>query len=53
MDMTGRFMDAREALCAGLVSRVVPQGELLGAARELAGQILSRGRSPSGLPSSR
>lgn len=51
--MTGRFMDAREALCAGLVSRVVPQGELLGAARELAGQILSRGRSPSGLPSSR
>jgi enoyl-CoA hydratase/carnithine racemase len=41
--MTGRFMDAREALCAGLVSQVVPQSELLDAARELAGQILSRG----------
>ncbi|BBL79769.1 3-hydroxybutyryl-CoA dehydratase [Rubrobacter xylanophilus] len=41
--MTGRLMDAREALSAGLVSRVVPQEELLSAAGELAAQILSRG----------
>ncbi len=36
---TGRVFPAREALEAGLVSRVLPPDELLPAARELAGEI--------------
>jgi enoyl-CoA hydratase/carnithine racemase len=37
--MTGRILSAREALEAGLVSRVLPDGELLPAARALAAEI--------------
>jgi enoyl-CoA hydratase/carnithine racemase len=39
MAFTGDALDAREALACGLVSRVVPDAELLPAARELAGRI--------------
>ena len=37
--MTGRILDAREALEFGLVSRVVPDAELVPAARTLAAEI--------------
>jgi enoyl-CoA hydratase len=43
MILTGRPVDAEEALNIGLVSRVVPQEGLMNAAREIAGQILSKG----------
>jgi enoyl-CoA hydratase/carnithine racemase len=36
---TGRIIDAQEALECGLVSRVVPDSELMDAARELASEI--------------
>ena len=39
MAFTGEIIDAREALACGLVSRVVPDGELLGAVRGLAERI--------------
>ncbi|MCG2841858.1 crotonase/enoyl-CoA hydratase family protein [Sandaracinobacter sp. RS1-74] len=39
MTLTGDSIDARQALEYGLVSSVVPAGELLGAAREIAGRI--------------
>lgn len=39
MAFTGETIDAEEALRIGLVSRVVPNGELLEAARNLAGRI--------------
>jgi enoyl-CoA hydratase/carnithine racemase len=39
MAFTGEMIDAREALARGLVSRVVPDGELLAAARALADRI--------------
>ena len=39
MAFTGELIDAGEALACGLVSRVVPDGELLGAARALAAKI--------------
>ncbi|MBV9783475.1 MAG: crotonase/enoyl-CoA hydratase family protein [Acidisphaera sp.] len=39
MAFTGDMLDAREALSCGLVSRVVPDGELLAAARALASRI--------------
>ena len=39
MSFTGEAIDAREALACGLVSRVVPAGELLDAARDLARRI--------------
>ncbi|MBV8870476.1 MAG: crotonase/enoyl-CoA hydratase family protein [Acetobacteraceae bacterium] len=39
MAFTGEMIGAREALACGLVSRVVPDGELLGAARGLAERI--------------
>jgi len=37
--LTGDMIDAAEALSVGLVSRVVPDGELLAAARAIAGRI--------------
>ena len=39
MVLTGRMMDAEEAERAGLVSRVVPAGELLAEALKVAGKI--------------
>ena len=39
MILTGRLVDAQEALAIGLVQRVVPDGTVLGAALELAEQI--------------
>lgn len=39
MSLTGDAIDAEEARACGLVSKVVPHGELLEAARELAGRI--------------
>jgi enoyl-CoA hydratase/carnithine racemase len=39
MAFTGDALSAREALACGLVSRVVPDGELMDAARALAGRI--------------
>jgi enoyl-CoA hydratase/carnithine racemase len=43
MILTGRTIDAEEALGVGLVSKVVSRGELVDAARETAEQILSKG----------
>jgi enoyl-CoA hydratase/carnithine racemase len=37
--LTGRPVDAREALAIGLVDRVVPSGQALAAAQELAGAL--------------
>jgi enoyl-CoA hydratase/carnithine racemase len=39
MALTGDTIDAQEALACGLVSKVVPDGELLNAARALAARI--------------
>ena len=41
--LTGRLLDAREALELGLVNRVTPPGQALAEARELAEQILRGG----------
>ncbi len=41
--LTGRIIDAQEAYRIGLCNRVVPDGEVLDAARELAGSILQHG----------
>src|SRR5215207_1679831 len=43
MILTGRMIDAEEAHGIGLVSRVVPQAQLMDAARETTGAILSKG----------
>ena len=43
MILTGRTLEAGEAHNIGLVTRVVPQEELLGRVRETAEQILSKG----------
>ena len=40
--LTGRNIDAAEALASGLVSKVVPQAELMAAARELAHVLASK-----------
>jgi enoyl-CoA hydratase len=40
---TGRMVEAEEARALGLVNRVVPPGELLGAAKELASKISANG----------
>jgi enoyl-CoA hydratase len=45
--LTGRFVDAGEAERIGLVSRVVPDGEVVDAALEIAGQIIAN--SPFGV----
>ena len=37
--LTGRMIDAQEALSMGLVSRVVPAAELMGCARETAAMV--------------
>jgi enoyl-CoA hydratase/carnithine racemase len=39
MSLTGDMIDAREALACGLVSKVVPDADLLGAAKTLAARI--------------
>jgi enoyl-CoA hydratase/carnithine racemase len=43
MIMTGRMMDAEEALSAGLVSKVVPQEDLMDAVKDTAEQVLTKG----------
>lgn len=42
MILTGRMMDAQEALASGLVSRVVPVDELMDVAMEVASTIASK-----------
>ncbi len=44
MILTGRQIDAQEAYRIGLVSRVVPQAELLAAATSIAQMIISKGQ---------
>jgi enoyl-CoA hydratase len=41
--LTGEMIDAQEAFRIGLVNRVVPAGELLGAARAMLDQVLANG----------
>ena len=43
MILTGARWDARQALAAGLVSQVVPLGELMAAARAMAERVLALG----------
>ncbi len=43
MILTGATWDARKALDFGLVSQVVPHSELMGAARAMAGRVISLG----------
>ncbi|MGE5283559.1 MAG: enoyl-CoA hydratase-related protein [Actinomycetota bacterium] len=43
MVLTGEMISAQRAYEIGLVNKVVPAAELMGAARELANKILSRG----------
>ena len=43
MILTGRFVEAEEALSMGLVTKVVPQEKLPDAVREAAGTVLSKG----------
>ncbi|KQI69923.1 enoyl-CoA hydratase [Loktanella sp. DSM 29012] len=42
MNLTGRFMDAEEALASGLVSRVVPAKKLMDEARGAAAKIAAK-----------
>jgi enoyl-CoA hydratase len=41
--LTGRHVPAREALSLGLINRVVPDGEALAAAKQIAQQIAENG----------
>lgn len=41
--LTGEIIDAREAWRIGLVNKVVPEGQAVRAAREMAKKILTRG----------
>jgi len=41
--LTGRYMPAEEALRVGLIGHVVPDGEALAKAREIAGEIAANG----------
>jgi enoyl-CoA hydratase/carnithine racemase len=50
--VTGRLVDAEEALRIGLVHRVVPQGRLMDTAREVAGHI-AHNCSPLGVSEAR
>lgn len=43
LTLTGRIIDAREAVRIGLVTRVVPVGQAAAAAREIAAEIAQRG----------
>ncbi len=43
MLLTGRHVPAREALEMGLIGHVVPDGQALAKAREIAGQIAANG----------
>jgi enoyl-CoA hydratase len=47
--LTGRILDAAEAERIGLVNRVVPDGKVLEAARELAALMASKGRAAQAL----
>jgi enoyl-CoA hydratase len=40
--LSGRFLSAQEALAAGLVARVVPEGEWLDEAKKVAQEIASK-----------
>lgn len=42
MVLTGRVVDAQEALLMGLVSQVVPEEELMNSSREIAGLLASK-----------
>jgi enoyl-CoA hydratase/carnithine racemase len=42
MAVTGRLVEAQEALAIGLVNRVVPHDKLMETAREVAGHIASK-----------
>jgi enoyl-CoA hydratase len=41
--LTGRMVDAEEAMRIGLISRVTPSGELMPAARKIAATLLEKG----------
>jgi enoyl-CoA hydratase/carnithine racemase len=45
--LTGRLFGAQEALAGGLVSRVVPDGDLLASARGIAGEIAAHSSAVS------
>ena len=50
--LTGRLVDAAEALAAGFVARVLPPGEVLAAAQEWAARIATR-TSPAAVAATR
>jgi len=46
MSMTGDYLSAEDALRTGLVTQVVPHGELLDTARQIAASIVGNNRKP-------